>query len=1067
MKFTHKSLIRAFSAVLLLLLTLNVKMAKASHFAAADITVEYAGTGPGDLTYRVIVDLYYSCNASTNPAGGAGTVYFFSAQAGHAPYVNDNTRSISMTWDGVADDIDQLCAGAKNLSKCQNTSNPYPGFKHTRSVGTKTLPSAQTDWTFYWSSCCRDGGIVNISQPGSGTGCNPQGNIFVDATINNKFRYDQGTPKFTVQPLPYLCVGIPSTYLNGPLDPFGDSLVTENVIPRDQWNSFYNYCTPYTAIDPIGAATSAPLNPYNTDPTTGTATFTAMFPGQHVVAFKVTSYDRATGTKLGVCNRDVQVSILNCNGTAPNLSDPQNITFGELSNDKDKFTTCSGVKFDFDVKASTTLPNRALYMEANLTNFPGASFTVVGEGTTNVTGTFSWAPHYGNLGEHILIVTTKDSTCDQTSPIVFKSHKVILLKVLPTIDLGPDKPFCLKGGNPVELFVRGGDSYKLYWTGADGGKPQGLSADTGQIVYATPNKETSYIAYTNDLPSICKNRDTITLKVDQLNSVDVFPQNPIILCRPDYLQLEGKVFGPKPVNPISCGTTQVSTSKDVVQVAIVGSLGPGYDTLGPLTSTLITNTYSVKNQYLIRRADLLESGILYGTISALSFNVNSVDPAYEYKNFKISIKCTDEKSMSKTSFQTGLKQEYTAAAQTLVNGLNSFKFAEPYSWDTSKNLLIEICYSGNTGTATQDPVISFVPTDYLSTTWLATKPNILNSVCATNSSSEIKTNYARPEFTFDYSENVRDDYKFEYIWYPSVFLSDSTIQQPLAYIPQSTKYYMESRGRSGCYVSDSADVYIPVHNYSVVPADTAICFNEGSPMQAKGGGFTYKWYKINDKGEYEILSNTKEASCWDCANPVLKPLKTTIYKIAVYDSVWCIDTISAKVTVKPLPDIKIITRDTFVKYGQSLQLMASGARIYNWTPVGSLNNANTSFPVATPTEPTTYIAGGIGANGCRAFDTVKVDIDYRDNLFVPTGFSPNNDGKNDLFKVSNLTFQRVIEFRVFNRWGQEVFMANDNRGWDGAWKGEPQDMDTYTYTIKVGFPDGYIETYRGNTTLIR
>jgi gliding motility-associated-like protein len=61
----------------------------------------------------------------------------------------------------------------------------------------------------------------------------------------------------------------------------------------------------------------------------------------------------------------------------------------------------------------------------------------------------------------------------------------------------------------------------------------------------------------------------------------------------------------------------------------------------------------------------------------------------------------------------------------------------------------------------------------------------------------------------------------------------------------------------------------------------------------------------------------------------------------------------------------------------------------------------------------------------------------------------------------------VIEFRVFNRWGQEVFMANDNRGWDGNWKGEPQDMDTYTYTIKVGFPDGYIETYRGGTTLIR
>jgi gliding motility-associated-like protein len=340
------------------------------------------------------------------------------------------------------------------------------------------------------------------------------------------------------------------------------------------------------------------------------------------------------------------------------------------------------------------------------------------------------------------------------------------------------------------------------------------------------------------------------------------------------------------------------------------------------------------------------------------------------------------------------------------------------------------------------------------------------TVCGTNNSPDITINFARPNFRIDFAETVSDK-GFELVWTPSTFLSDSTIQQPLAYVPQSIKYMMRTVGRSGCIVKDSADVYVPVHNYAVIPADTAICFNEGAPMHATGGGFTYKWYKINDKGEYEILSNTKESTCWDCADPVLKPLKTTTYKIAVYDSVWCIDTLTAKVTVKPLPDIKVLTRDTFVKYGQSLQLMASGARIYNWSPVGSLNNANTSYPIATPTEPTTYIAGGIGANGCRAFDTVKVDIDYRDNLFVPTGFSPNNDGKNDMFKVANLTFQRVIEFRVFNRWGQEVFMANDNRGWDGAWKGEPQDMGSYTYTIKVGFPDGYIETYRGTTTLIR
>jgi gliding motility-associated-like protein len=418
-------------------------------------------------------------------------------------------------------------------------------------------------------------------------------------------------------------------------------------------------------------------------------------------------------------------------------------------------------------------------------------------------------------------------------------------------------------------------------------------------------------------------------------------------------------------------------------------------------------------------------------------------------------------------FETGTTLVYTApGAITLPIGWHQFMLDEPYNWDTTQNLIIEICYSDNATTNAfgNSPIVKYVATNYAAGLMLKSAGAVTN-VCGATTSNAIGTNFSRPVFGFTYNE--AEPLPFPFTWAPSTFLSDSTIRQPLAYVPRSIKYVVTSHGRSGCDMVDTADIYIPEHNYAVWPADTAICYNEGAPMRTTGGGFTFKWYKINDKGEYEILSHTKEASCWDCANPVLKPLKTTVYKIGVYDSVWCIDTLTAKITVKPLPDIRIINRDTFVKYGQSIQLMASGARIYNWSPVGSLNNANTSYPIATPTEPTTYIAGGIGANGCRAFDTLKVDIDYRDNLFVPSGFSPNNDGKNDLFKVANLTFQKVIEFRVFNRWGQEVFMANDNRGWDGNWKGEPQDMDSYTYNIKLGFPDGYIETYRGNVTLIR
>jgi len=267
-----------------------------------------------------------------------------------------------------------------------------------------------------------------------------------------------------------------------------------------------------------------------------------------------------------------------------------------------------------------------------------------------------------------------------------------------------------------------------------------------------------------------------------------------------------------------------------------------------------------------------------------------------------------------------------------------------------------------------NPIIKFVATNYQAT--LMIKSSVATDVCGTTTSNLITENFSRPLFSFTYCEAPPGP--FEYNWYPSVFLSDSTIQQPLAYVPKSIKYWVQSVGRSACILRDSADVYIPTHNYAVFPNDTAICFGETSPMRVTGGTFTYKWMKLDEKGKYVLLN--KEATCWDCATPILRPEKTTVYKIAVYDSVWCIDTLTAKITVMPLPDIRILNRDTFVKYGQSIQLLASGARMYNWSPVGSLNNANISYPVATPTEPTMYIAAGIGKwlprlryaeSGCR------------------------------------------------------------------------------------------------------
>src|SRR5690606_18042780 len=276
------------------------------------------------------------------------------------------------------------------------------------------------------------------------------------------------------------------------------------------------------------------------------------------------------------------------------------------------------------------------------------------------------------------------------------------------------------------------------------------------------------------------------------------------------------------------------------------------------------------------------------------------------------------------------------------------------------------------------------------------------------------------------------------------YLSDTTIQQPLAYVPKSTRFIVQTIGRSSCIMRDTLDVYVPEHDMKIVPEDTALCLGDRAPFTIFGGHY-FKWYEY-EGGEYKVpgVPPVMEA---DTGHTFLGPQRTTAYRIVVSDSVWCYDTLTAKVEILPLPDVRILNMDdTVVKYGQSFQLLASGARLYNWSPSESLNNPNISYPVARPMEDTRYIVGGLAANGCRSFDTLHVIVDKRDNLFVPTAFSPDGDGRNDVFRITNLSFQRIMEFRVFNRWGQEIFSTNDLRtGWDGTWEGVPQEMGVYNY----------------------
>jgi gliding motility-associated-like protein len=95
-------------------------------------------------------------------------------------------------------------------------------------------------------------------------------------------------------------------------------------------------------------------------------------------------------------------------------------------------------------------------------------------------------------------------------------------------------------------------------------------------------------------------------------------------------------------------------------------------------------------------------------------------------------------------------------------------------------------------------------------------------------------------------------------------------------------------------------------------------------------------------------------------------------------------------------------------------------------------------------------------------------------ISIPSAFSPNGDGKNDVFYVLGGPVGLVIrEFTVFNRWGQLVFQAHDapagnpSFGWNGQDHGSAVPADAYVYIIAVRLPSGTEQLFKGTVLVVR
>lgn len=280
-----------------------------------------------------------------------------------------------------------------------------------------------------------------------------------------------------------------------------------------------------------------------------------------------------------------------------------------------------------------------------------------------------------------------------------------------------------------------------------------------------------------------------------------------------------------------------------------------------------------------------------------------------------------------------------------------------------------------------------------------------------------------------------------FAWTPARFLNDSTLQNPVATVNTSTRFFLTVSNNLGC--TDTTSVLVSVHPKPVFNAPLApseVC--SGSTLQLNGNNgnqYSYQWSPaafLNDS---------------TLANPVASPNQSMIFNLRVSASICNYDSsFVLPITVNPNPVVSARSANDIDCSIPTSQLSAQGADTYVWAPSTGLNNPRIANPVAGATSTTTYVVTGTNQFGCSSKDsvTVKVTNGGLPVFELPNAFTPNGDGKNDCFGIRRWGNVTIKQFSIFNRWGQLVFTTkNPFECWDGTINGKKQDTGGYGYVI--------------------
>ena len=279
-------------------------------------------------------------------------------------------------------------------------------------------------------------------------------------------------------------------------------------------------------------------------------------------------------------------------------------------------------------------------------------------------------------------------------------------------------------------------------------------------------------------------------------------------------------------------------------------------------------------------------------------------------------------------------------------------------------------------------------------------------------------------------------------WFPASSVSDPTLPDPVA-SPVTTTTYLVSATKGVCTVHDTITVQVWPAPHANAGPDSKICIGKTIRLQGSGGQ-TYSW------------SPSSLVSDPSLPNPEIRPLQGTAYYLMVYDAHHCAALHMDTVLIHTVSTVKVSAgKDTTAAVNQPLQLEGkdlnnSGATIFLWSPSTGLSRPDIINPVAVLDRDISYTLKLTTSEGCEGSSEIHIRVFSSPDIFVPTGFTPNGDGKNDILRPIPVGMRTLKFLQYTTARDQIAFSTTTERmGWDGNLNGKNEPVGTYIWIAEA------------------